>query len=122
MVAGHYAAISDFRPQGHGRTSGTVVIDRGTLLASANAKNSIENVLEPKRWRLHAVYMRLSIALNGAQSFSCDPGHNFQASTMPFARINEGTVLSLLAKGELSIRTGSEVRFVERFMTHSVVG
>jgi len=60
-------------------------------------------------------------ALKAKTSFS-DPGRNFQAPAMPVARINEGTVLSLLAKGELSIRTGSEVRFVERFMTRAFVG
>ena len=60
-------------------------------------------------------------ALKAKTSFS-DPGRNFQAPAMPFARINEGTVFSLLGKGELSIRTGSEVRFLERFMTRASLG
>jgi len=60
-------------------------------------------------------------ALKATTCFS-DPGRNFPAPAMTIAGMNEGTVLSLPAKGELSIRSGSEVRFVERFMTHSVVG
>ena len=68
MVTGRYAAMTDCSPQGHGRTSGAVVFDGGTLLASANAKNSTGNGLEPKHRRLNAVYMRLSIAPKGAKS------------------------------------------------------
>ena len=41
---------------------------------------------------------------------------------MTIAGMNEGTVLSLPAKGELSIRSGSEVRFLERFMTRASLG
>ena len=36
---------------------------------------------------------------------------------MPFTEVNEVSVFSMPAKWEVSIRTGTEVRFVERYVT-----
>jgi len=122
MVAGHYAATSDFRPQGYWVSLGGVVYDRGSLLASANAKNTAENVVEPTRQLLHAVYLRHYITAKSGIPFFDDPGHNFQAPAMPFARLKDVPVPSMPAKWERSIRTGSGLRFLDRSLMDPLLG
>jgi len=117
MVAGRYAAVADFRPQGYWVSLESVVYDRGALLASANAKNTTEIDVEPTRQLLHAVYRRQPITAKSAIHSSYDPGHNFQAPAMPFARLKEVLMYSMPAKWERSIRTGSGVPFVDRRLT-----